>query len=198
MPRVTALRERSGRVWIELDGVPWRVLPTEVVVRAGLASGAELDRAAARTLARERRRHEGLGVASRALRTRDLSARRLSDLLARRRIAPATSSAVLATLHRAGIVDDGRFAGSRTRALAERNLGDAAIRSALEREGLDRDLVQAELGKLAPESERAGGIAASRGRTPSCARYLSRKGFSEESIETALGEIAHGGVGGLE
>ena len=56
-PVVTGLRERKrGRVAVELDGRLWRVLPTDGVVRAGLAVGRPLDRPTARELAREVRR----------------------------------------------------------------------------------------------------------------------------------------------
>jgi len=65
-----------------LDGVPWRIVPADAAVRAGLAVGRPLDRAAARTLARELRRAAALGVAVRALRHRDLSRRRLEARLA--------------------------------------------------------------------------------------------------------------------
>ena len=67
MPTVTALRDdRRGRVAVELDGAPWRVLPLEAVVRAGIAEGRLLDRNALRLLRRELRRAEALRVATRA------------------------------------------------------------------------------------------------------------------------------------
>ena len=70
-PVITALRERKrGRVAVELDGAPWRVLPTDAVVRAGLTVGRPLDRATARELAREVRRAKALA------RPRDRSLRR--------------------------------------------------------------------------------------------------------------------------
>ena len=82
---VTALRERPrGRVEVELDGAPWRLVPAAAVVGAGLVVGRALDREAARTLGRELRRLEALGVAVRALRHRDLSRRRLEERLTRR------------------------------------------------------------------------------------------------------------------
>ena len=60
-PVVTALRERPrDRVEVELDGAPWRVVPAEAVVRAGLAPGRPLDRASARALGRELRRLQAL------------------------------------------------------------------------------------------------------------------------------------------
>jgi hypothetical protein len=61
VPTVTALREdRRGRVAVELDGRPWRVLPAGVVVRAGVVEGRALDRPALRLLRRELRRDEAL------------------------------------------------------------------------------------------------------------------------------------------
>ena len=56
-PVVTGLRERKrGQVAVELDGRPWRVLPTDAVVRAGVAAGRLLDRSTARKLARAEKR----------------------------------------------------------------------------------------------------------------------------------------------
>ncbi|HVM69489.1 MAG TPA: hypothetical protein VM204_06605, partial [Gaiellaceae bacterium] len=66
---MTALRAvTAGRVAVDLDGEPWRTLPLEAVVRAGLAAGRPLERAQARTLARELRRLDALRVATGALR----------------------------------------------------------------------------------------------------------------------------------
>src|SRR5205807_9029931 len=71
---VTSLRERKrGKVEVELDGEPWRVLPAAVVVRAELRVGRRLDRESARLLARELRRAEALARATRALASRDRS-----------------------------------------------------------------------------------------------------------------------------
>ena len=62
MPTVTRLREdRRGRVAVELDGAPWRVLPVDVVARAGLSEGRTLDRETLRTVRRELRRVEAIG-----------------------------------------------------------------------------------------------------------------------------------------
>ncbi|MGZ4354554.1 MAG: hypothetical protein ACXVZ4_13515, partial [Gaiellaceae bacterium] len=82
MPVVTALRERPrGRVEVELDGAPWRLVPADAVVRAGLRVGGRLDRETARTLGRELRRAQALGVAVQALRYRDHSRRSLEQRL---------------------------------------------------------------------------------------------------------------------
>jgi len=116
---VTALREeRSGRVRVELDGAPWRTFAADVVVRAGLMQGQELDRSRLRELARERRRSEALRVATRALRHRDHSAAALDAKLERAGASVSARAAALGSLERAGLVDDGRFAQARARALA--------------------------------------------------------------------------------
>src|SRR5437764_15495913 len=129
MAVVTALRSagrgRRGGVRIEIDGAPWRTLPLEVVVRAGLAQGQALERAQLRVLRRELRRHEALQASARALRQRDLSTRELEERLRRRRdVAPADREAAVTALRSAGLVDDARFARSRARALADRGYGD--------------------------------------------------------------------------
>jgi SOS response regulatory protein OraA/RecX len=188
MPTVTALRDdRRGRVAVELDGAPWRVLPVDVVVRASLAEGHSLDRAALRVLRRELRRAEALHVAGRALRHRDLSRRRLAERLERAAVPPAAAAESLAALERAGAVDDARVARVRAHALADRGYGDEAIRHRLLTEGLDEGLVGDALAELPGEAERAAPLIARRGAGPRTARYLAGRGFGEAALEAALG-----------
>jgi SOS response regulatory protein OraA/RecX len=188
VPTVTALREdRRGRVAVELDGAPWRVLPVEVVVRSELAEGRALDRAALRVVRRELRRAEALAVAGRALRARDLSRDRLAERLQQRAVSPAVAAESLATLERAGLVDDRRVAQTRARALAERGWGDEAIRHRLRSEALQETVIEDAVAALEPESGRAGPLIARRGTGPRTARYLAGRGFGEDSVEAALG-----------
>jgi SOS response regulatory protein OraA/RecX len=183
VPTVTALRaDRRGRVAVELDGSPWRALPADVVVRAGLCEGRQLDRPALRLVRRERRRAEALQVAQRALRHRDLSRRRLAERL-EQSVPPAAAAESLAVLERAGLVDDARVARVRAEALAARGYGDEAIRHRLRAEGLPDDVV----GELEPEAARAGPLIERRGPGPRAARYLASRGFGEEAVEAALG-----------
>lgn len=188
MPTVTALRDDGrGRIAVELDGAPWRVLPLDVVVRAGIAAGRSLDRPALRLLRRELRRAEALELAGRALRNRDLSERGLEQRLQRAAVAPAIRSESLEVLSRAGVLDDARFAQGRAEALSARGYGDAAIRHDLERQAVDSDVTDAALAGLEPEVERARRVVDRRGGGPRTARYLAAKGFGEEALETALG-----------
>lgn len=172
MRTVTALRERPrGRVVVELDGAPWRTLPADAVVRSGLLVGTTLDRPTARTLARELRRAEALGVAVRALRHRDLSRRALEA-----RIESPARAEALEALERSGILDDRRAAAGRASALAGRGWGDEAIRYRLEGEGFAGEPLEAALAALEPEQERARALVA-KGRSE---RWLAGRGFAPE------------------
>jgi regulatory protein len=187
LPTVTALRDdRRGRVAVELDGAPWRVLPADVVVRAGLFEGRALDREALRLVRRELRRAEALRTAGLALRSRDLSRRRLAERLARS-VPPPAAAESIATLERAGLVDDERVAGTRAAALADRGWGDEAIRHRLRAEAFDEAVVGEAVEGLEPERERARRLIERRGPGPRTARYLSGRGFGEDAVEAALG-----------
>ena len=186
MPTVTALRDdRRGRVAVELDGAPWRVVPVDVVVRAGLAEGRALDRAALRLVRRELRRAEALAVAGRALQRRDLSTRAVAERLERAAVAPAAVEESLDVLTQAGFLDDARFARARAEALAGRGYDDAAIRHDLERRGVAHEVVREALEELDPEPERARRVVERRGRGARTARYLASKGFGQEALEEA-------------
>jgi SOS response regulatory protein OraA/RecX len=188
VPTVTALRaRRPGRVAVELDGAPWRVLPVDVVARTGLAEGKVLDRPALRVLRRELRRAEALRAATRALRARDLSTPRLTEKLVRVDVTPRAVAETVETLARAGLLDDARLAQRRAESLAERGYGDAAIRHRLAAEGLPSETVEEAVDALAGEAERAARLVERRGSGARSARYLSARGFSEEAVEAALG-----------
>jgi regulatory protein len=190
MARVTRLQAAGrGRVAVDLDGAPWRVLPAEAVVAAGLSPGLDLGRARARTLARELRRIRAREVASRALRHRDLPAGMLEERLGRRGVAPAERRATVERLERVGVVDDGRFARSRAAAVAGRGRGDAAIRYDLEQHGIEPALIEDALAQLVPEPERAALLVERLGGGLRAARGLARRGFAEESVEAALGAV---------
>jgi SOS response regulatory protein OraA/RecX len=185
---ITALHERPrGKVEVELDGAPWRLLPADAVVRAGLSVGRALDRETARSLGRELRRAEAIGAAARALRYRDLSRQRLEERLERRGTRSDAREDALAALEQAGLVDDRRVASLRAQALAERGYGDAAIRFALAGEGLAAEIVAEALAGLEPEAERARGQVERRGRGPKTMRWLAARGFDEAVLEAADG-----------
>jgi len=188
-PRVTQLVELPReRVRVELDGRPWRTLPAAAVVSAGLVVGTELDRERARELARARRRTEALATAARALAHRDRSNAGLAAQLERRGVRRSDATEALASLAAAGYVDDARFAANRARSLAERGYGDDAIRDALAREGVAPDEAAAAVEALWPETERAAGVLLRARTAPAGIRRLAARGFSSDTIESALAE----------
>ena len=151
-PVVTALRQAGrGRVAVELDGSPWRVLPAEPVLAAGLDVGVALDRERVRRLRAELRRVEARGAALSALSRADHTTASLRARLTARGVAPADREAALATVTRAGLVDDARFATVRAAALAERDAGDALIRDDLERRGVAAEVIEDAIAVLEPE-----------------------------------------------
>src|SRR5215210_278196 len=97
--RLTALRRsRPGRIALEVDGRPWRLVPDEVVVRCGLVADVELTRPLLRDLRRELHRAEAIAVSTGAVAHRDLSRRQLEGRLASRGVAPDTGAEALAVL----------------------------------------------------------------------------------------------------
>ena len=196
VPIVTALRaRRPGRVEVELDGAPWRVVPAEAVHRAGLAVGGRLDRPRARELGRELRRQQALGTALGALRWRDHTAASLEQRLVQRGVAPPARRQALETLDRAGLVDDVRFAQGRAALLAGRGSGNLLIADDLERHGVAKELVADALGSLAPERDRVSDIVERRGLSVRTLRALTAKGFSEAAIEPLVAHLEDGAVG---
>jgi SOS response regulatory protein OraA/RecX len=187
LPTITGLRERrNGRVLVDLDGDPWREVPADVAVRAGLMLGLALDRTRLRELGRELRRSRALSIASRTLRHRDLPRRALEARLERAGLPAAARGEALDTLIRVGVVDDDRVAAGRARALADRGYGDDAIRWRIEQDGLAAELVEGALAALEPERERALRFVPTRGSMAKRGAWLARRGFGEEAIESAL------------
>ena len=188
MPRVTALRARkAGRVAVELDGRPWRVVPLEAALTAGLDVGQELDRQRARLLRRELLRLRTIDVASSALRRQDLSATKLAERLGRVSGAPRERRQVVEMLERVGVVDDVRVAVARATILAERGYGNTAIDADLESKGIAAAIRADAIRALPPELERLGPIVERRGTGPRTARFAARRGFGEEAIDAAAG-----------
>ena len=71
-------------------------------------------------------------------------------------------------------------------ALAERGAGNAFIRHDLMLAGVDDDALEHALATLEDEGMRAERIVARRGGGAKTARYLSRKGFSEDTVRAVV------------
>lgn len=188
---VTALRERKrSRVAVELDGRPWRVLPTDAVVRAGLTVGRPLDRCTARELAREVRRAKALAAATRSLAASDRSTRALEQRLARAGHSAAACEDAIASLSRAGAIDDTRLAAGRAELLARRGYGDAAIRADLRRRLIAPDVAASAVAGLEPELERLRRVLGNESVTPALLRRLAGRGFSRDTLDEVTSTVA--------
>jgi SOS response regulatory protein OraA/RecX len=182
-PALTRLRRAGpGRVALEVDGRPWRTVPDEVVVRAGLAAGLELDRPTLRRVRTELARVRANAVAGRALARRDLTVHELETRLERAGVPAEVAGETTAEAVLVGVVDDERFARSRANQLAERGYGNLAIAARLETAGVAGGLVRATVEALEPEAERARRLAG--GADPRKAvQLLARRGFDPDTIE---------------
>ncbi len=190
MPVVSGLRALpSGRVAVELDGARWRTVPAEVVVRLRLGVGEELDRSRARDLARELRRVRAVDIALRAVSRREQSTAELDRRLRERGFAPGLREETLNRLEHVGLVDDERYALRRAESLSERGQGDEAILWRLERDGVTRETAAKAVAALPPERQRARLVVAAQGTGVRTARELARRGFGEDAVEEALGEV---------
>ena len=196
VPVVTALRARGrGRVAVELDGQPWRIVPLEAVFAAGLAVGGSLDRVAARAVGRELRRSAARGVgAAGAARARPHGG--VARATARRARHPSRGAArdgrgraAGGTRRRPPVRDAAR------RAARGRGAGDLLIADDLERHGVPADAVRAAIDALEPEATRVEAIVEARGSSPRTARYLAARGFSEASLETIIANLASDALG---
>lgn len=188
---VTALRERKGgRVAVELDGEPWRVLPVDAVARTTLSVGRELDRSKARELARELRRARALAAAKKSLAASDRSHHELERRLARAGHSAAAREEAIRALDRAGLLDDTRVAEARAECLARRGYGDAAIRADLQRRLVAADAAAAAVAALESEPDRARRFVAGQSVTPALIRRLSDRGFSRETLEEVASAFA--------
>ena len=131
------------------------------------------------------RKAEAVDAAARLLRHADRSRAELETRLTQRGIDPDALSDALETLERVGVLDDSKTALLRAQALAERGYGDAWIRAELERRELP---VEEALAELEPERERARRIVSEQGAGAATARYLARRGFDEDTLETAFAD----------
>jgi SOS response regulatory protein OraA/RecX len=183
-PVVTGLRERKrGRVAIELDGGPWRVLPAYAVVQVGIAVGSRLDRPTARELARAVRRTRALEAATRSLAASDRSRRALEQRLERAGHSAAARDDAVAALVRAGVLDDARLAANRAELLARRGYGDAAIRADLRRRLVADEAAADAVAALEPERDRIRNLLTGQTVTPALLRRLTTRGFSYETLD---------------
>ena len=192
---VTAVRPVGDRVAVELDGAPWRTVPLAAAVSARLSPGVLLDRERARELARALRRYRADDVALRALARREHSRASLEGRLVRAGVRGSERREALDRAERSGLVDDGRYAVTRARTLAERDAGDELVFDDLVRHGVEETVARSALASLEPERERLDRVIGRRGLSTKTVRFLAAKGFAPELLEDLVAEIESRALG---
>ena len=141
----------------------------------------------------------------------------LADALKRRAVPPEAAEAVLSRFTEVGLIDDGMFASAwvETRHRG-RGLGRRALVAELDRRGVAKDDIDAAVGQLTPEMERAAALALVERRLSSTAGQprqaqvrklagmLARKGYSpglaysvvREALDQAGPEFGSAGAEG--
>jgi SOS response regulatory protein OraA/RecX len=110
----------------------------------------------------------------------------------RKGIPPAEASCAVRHLQAVGHQSDERAAEERSRLLAQRGFGDAAIVADLEQRSLTRRVIDEALATLPPERVRAEALRERIGRGPRLAHTLRRRGFSAETLDALASAIAYG------
>jgi len=170
---------------IELDGAPWRTVPSAVIADVALSVGTEITRPLARRFRTALRRREAIGHAERLLAHSARSVAALDHALAQRGVARGEREALVAELERSGLVSDSRSATDRAALLAERGWANAAIEHQLEAAGYAPQARSDALVGLDGELERARAALARKSRTPEqAARFLAQRGFDMELCES--------------
>ena len=186
MPTVTRLvRAGEARTRIELDGAPWRTVPTVVVAEVGLAVDCKLTRPLARRLRTSLRRHAAVAHAEQLLGHSERSAANLATALEARGVGRGERETLVNELQRSGLLSDTRTALRRAATLAERGWGNAAIKQRLDAAGFQPQTQAEAIEPLDDELERARSALARKTRTPAqAARFLSQRGFDPDVCET--------------
>lgn len=136
-------------------------------------------------------RGDALTHAVAALARRDLSREVLIRRLEAAGFQSQDAAAAVERLAADGLLDDLRTARTRASRLAEQGYGDAVIEGRLREEGLGQEDVDVALGELVPEPERAFSLATGH-RSDGPRRVgslLSRRGFADDAVETALARL---------
>jgi SOS response regulatory protein OraA/RecX len=121
-----------------------------------------------------------------ALSRRELSHAELVTRLERSGIDPEDAQRAGTQLAEAGYQSDERTAKERARVLAARLQGDFAIRVDLRRRGISDVDIDSALESIGPELARAEQLTRRTHDATQLARALHRKGYSDDTVETAL------------
>jgi len=203
--RVTAIKpqkKRRNRVSLFLDGEFALGLHQDVLLKAGIAQGDELEEAQVSRLAVLDQERQAKEKAFRLLAVRARSKKELVDRLARESYCSEIIDNVIKDLGRIGLIDDAEFAASFARhRMATKPVGEKRLRLELRRKGvaeadIDRavDVAFSEMSeaeytrRLAIQRKRTCASLEERAAQKRVADYLLRRGFHWDVIRELLSD----------
>ena len=205
------VQPQPARVAVFLDGVFGFEVSQELMRAWGLRVGRRLSGEEQTRLAAEEQLLAAQATALQYLAARPRTAHEVRQKLCQRGVADEVVAQVMARLHARGALDDAAYAHAYlTTRLATRGHGPQRLRHDLRRRGIHREDIEAALQQgLAAEDVLVAARAQAAKRWPRLAHevepakrrkkladFLHRHGFSFETVQQVVKELAQGTVGG--
>ncbi len=201
--KIESLPRIKRRVAVYVDGEKQGVVSASLIRERGLAEGASLSEEDWQRLI-EAEIAPALDLSLYYLGLKSRTRHEMEAYLKRRQYAPEVIAAVMDKLKDYGFIDDEQLSQRAVDTLSRQRLGRGAIERKLRQRGVDKDLAREALNAYQPEdeNENARELARTlweryrdeepRKRWQKTAAALARRGFSWDSIQSALQNLTSG------
>ncbi len=195
--KIESLPRIKRRVAVYVDGEKQGVVSASLIREKGLAEGASLSEEDWQRLI-EAEIAPALDLSLYYLGLKSRTRHEMEAYLKRRQYAPEVIAAVMDKLKDYGFIDDEQLSQRAVDTLSRQRLGRGAIERKLRQRGVDKDLAREALNAYQPEDENENARelartlweryreAEPRKRWQKTAAALARRGFSWDSIQSAL------------
>lgn len=201
--KIESLPQIKRRVAVYVDGEKQGVVSASLIRERGLAEGASLSEEDWQRLI-EAEIAPALDLSLYYLGLKSRTRHEMEAYLKRRQYAPEVIAAVMDKLKDYGFIDDEQLSQRAVDTLSRQRLGRGAIERKLRQRGVDKDLAREALNAYQPEDENENARelartlweryreAEPRKRWQKTAAALARRGFSWDSIQSALQNLTSG------
>lgn len=201
--KIESLPRIKRRVAVYVDGEKQGVVSASLIRERGLAEGASLSEEDWQRLI-EAEIAPALDLSLYYLGLKSRTRHEMEAYLKRRQYAPEVIAAVMDKLKDYGFIDDEQLSQRAVDTLSRQRLGRGAIERKLRQRGVDKDLAREALNAYQPEDENENARelartlweryreAEPRKRWQKTAAALARRGFSWDSIQSALQNLTSG------
>ena len=201
--KIESLPWIKRRVAVYVDGEKQGVVSASLIRERGLAEGASLSEEDWQRLI-EAEIAPALDLSLYYLGLKSRTRHEMEAYLKRRQYAPEVIAAVMDKLKDYGFIDDEQLSQRAVDTLSRQRLGRGAIERKLRQRGVDKDLAREALNAYQPEDENENARelartlweryreAEPRKRWQKTAAALARRGFSWDSIQSALQNLTSG------